>query len=224
MTEPASPSQLPFALQAQREKTITALCDHFSSDRLTVEEFERRLDVANRAQTLPELATLLSDLPVLQAQTLPATAPTAAPPPAHTREQQTLVAIMGGVDRRGRWQPARKTTILALMGGAALDFRDVDLPAGETEVSIFCLMGGAEIIVPPGMRVDTGGIAIMGAFEHMTHTQTASDPNAPLLRVNGFVMMGGVEVQVRLPGETPKDARQRERAERRRLKDERRRR
>ena len=221
MADPPGSSQLPVALQAQREKTITALCDHFSGDRLTVEEFERRLDVANRAQTLPELASLLADLPA-PAENAVASVPLRAPPAAHTREHQTLVAIMGGVDRRGRWQPAQKTLILAMMGGAALDFRDVELPAGETEVTVICLMGGAEIIVPPGMQVDAGGIAIMGGFEHMHHAPAPADPNAPLLRVNGFVMMGGVEVQVRLPGETPKDVRQRLREERRRLKDERR--
>ena len=215
--------QLPFALQAHREKTITALCDHFSSDHLTVEEFERRLDVANRAQTLPELASLLADLPTVQVATTLAPSAASAPPPAHTREQQTLVALMGGVERRGRWQPAKKTFVLTMMGGAALDFREVDLPAGETEVTVICLMGGAEIIVPPGMQVDAGGIAIMGGFEHMHHTPTASNPNAPLLRINGFVMMGGVEVQVRLPGETPKDVRKRLREERRRLRDEQRR-
>jgi hypothetical protein len=222
MSEPTGPSQLPFAIQAQREKTITALCDHFSSDRLTVEEFERRLDVANRALTLPELASLLVDLPA--AQTAVAPAPAAAPPLAHARDQQTLVAVMGGVERRGRWQPAKKTLVVTMMGGAALDFREVNLPAGETEVTVICVMGGAEIIVPPGMQVDAGGIAIMGGFEHMHHTPTAGNPDAPLLRINGFVMMGGVEVQVRLPGETPKDVRHRLREEQRRLRNERRRR
>ena len=42
------------------------------------------------------------------------------------------------------------------------------------------------------------------------------DADAPRLRINGFVLMGGVEVYVRLPGETARDARHRQRDEERR--------
>lgn len=222
MSEPTGSSLSPVAIQAQRERTIAALCGHFANDRLTVEEFERRLDVANRALTPPDLNGLLADLPAVIAETTPATRSTPAPAPStHMREEQTLVALMGGVERRGRWQPARKTLVVALMGGGVLDFREVQLPPGATEVTIFAMMGGAEIIVPPGMAVDCSGIAIMGGFSHAEDLRP-TDPNGPVLRIDGFAMMGGVDVQVREIGETGRDARKRTREERRRLRDERR--
>jgi predicted membrane protein len=61
------------------------------------------------------------------------------------------------------------------MGGAELDFREVDLPPGETEVFIICMMGGAEIIVPPDLAVDASGIAIMGGFEHAAPQRLRAD-------------------------------------------------
>lgn len=222
MSEPTG-SGLPVALQARREQTIAALCGHFAQDRLTLEEFEQRLDVANRASTLPDLDSLLSDLPALASAAVPAPAAAPVRPPTHLREDQTLFAIMGGVDRRGHWQPARNTTVITLMGGASLDFREAMLPAGATEITIIAVMGGAEIIVPPGMQVDVGGLAIMGAFEHTENVSGPPAPDAPLLRIDGFVLMGGVEVQVRLPGESAKDTKRREREEKRRQRDERRR-
>lgn len=221
MSDTSGSGPLPVALKLQREKTIAALCDHFSNDRLTVEEFEQRLDVANRALTVPDLELLLADLPTpAPAPALPAVSP--LPRTAHVREQQTLVAIMGGVERRGSWVPAKQTYVLAVMGGAMLDFREVQLPPGTTEVMIVALMGGVEVIVPPGMNVDTGGFAIMGGFAHRHGFPPANDPNAPLLRINGFALMGGVDLQVRLPGESARDANSRLRDERRRLRDERR--
>lgn len=212
---------LPVALKLQREKTIAALCDHFSNDRLTVEEFEQRLDVANRALTVSDLQLLLADLPAPTA----APVPPAVPPlsqPAHVRGQQALVAIMGGVERRGMWVPAKRTYVLALMGGGLLDFREVQLPQGTTEVMIVALMGGVEVIVAPGMNVDTGGFAIMGGFAHRHDFPPANDPDAPLLRITGFALMGGVDLQVRLPGESARDANDRIREERRRRREERR--
>jgi hypothetical protein len=40
---------------------------------------------------------------------------------------------------------------------------------------------------------------------------------APLLRVTGLALMGGVQIEMRLPGESQRDARKRRRRERREL-------
>jgi hypothetical protein len=216
--DPSQPGSLPAVpLQARREQTIAALCEHFSRDHLTVEEFERRLDAAHRVQTMPELTGLLTDLPAIPVPVTPAVpAPSSSVPrvATHAREQQHLVAVMGGVDKRGQWQPAQKTYCYALMGGASFDFREAVMPPGETELTIIAVMGGAEIIVPPEMRVDCDGIAIMGGFDHAQQDR-AFDPQAPVLRINGFCLMGGVEITVRRPGESAKDAKRRRREERR---------
>ncbi|MGQ0815050.1 MAG: hypothetical protein ACT4O1_11360, partial [Gemmatimonadota bacterium] len=181
-----------------------------------------RLDIAHRALTIAALNALLADLPVQQNDAV-VTPPTRTPAPSsHVREHQVIAAVMGGAERRGHWLPAKRTLVVSTMGGALLDFREVQLPPGETEVTVICMMGGTEIIVPPGMNIDSGGIAIMGGFEHVNTVPSAQDRSAAVLRINGFVLMGGVEVYVRLPGESAKDARHRVRNDRRRLRDERR--
>ncbi|MBA3968803.1 MAG: hypothetical protein H0X52_01725, partial [Gemmatimonadetes bacterium] len=43
----------------------------------------------------------------------------------------------------------------------------------------------------------------------------SSDPSAPLLRVSGLAIMGGVDIQVRLSGESARDAKRRLREVRR---------
>ena len=45
------------------------------------------------------------------------------------------------------------------------------------------------------------------------------DPDAPLLRIHGLTMMGGVDITMRLPGESERGARRRQRHE---LREERR--
>ena len=102
-----------------------------------------------------------------------------------------------------------------------MDFREALLPPGETEVWIFTAMGGAEIIVPPGLPVECEGMAILGGWEHREDAAMSQDPDAPLLRVRGLALMGGVEVTTRFPGETNREAKRRrkfERKEKKRLK------
>jgi hypothetical protein len=214
---PEMPELRPSPLRSRREATVQVLCDEFAKDNLTLEEFERRLDVAHRATALAELDALTADLQVIAPAAPPASQALAArrtAAPSEIPEEQTMVAIMGGVERRGQWTPARRTQVFALMGGAELDFREARLGPGVTEVTIVCFMGGVEIIVPPGLIVDAGGVAIMGGFEHLAPEPVPNNPDAPVLKVNGFVMMGGVEMTERERGETAKEARQRRRRER----------
>lgn len=213
-------------LAEKREKTIQLLIDSFASDRLSVEDFESRLDGAHKASDLSELERLVSDLPAKAADNSRAPAVSRAPAPARSEdipESQFLVSILGGTERKGSWTPARKTRVLAVMGGTHLDFREAHLPPGVTEVQIFAMMGGAEIIVPPEVRVDSSGIAILGGFGHGPGANEAASPDAPVIRVGGFTLMGGVDIQVRHRGESAREAKRRLRDERRRLRDERKR-
>ena len=220
MTEdPGGSAQPP--LNHTRQVTIDALCEHFANDVMSVEEFERRVESAHNATTAAELRGLLQDLP--GASNLPS-APGSPGSPAHTRdyvittrdqvrERSFAVAVMGGTRRAGRWSPARSNHVIAIMGGAEIDFREAVMGPGVTEVQIFTLWGGVEVIVPPGMNVESHGIGIMGGFEHAPDRMP--DPNAPTLRVTGLALMGGVEITVRHAGESARDARRRRRQERR---------
>jgi Cell wall-active antibiotics response 4TMS YvqF len=209
MSEKPSP-QLTLTRE-RREHTIKTLVAGFAADRIPLEELERRLDVAHRTPDLTELDRLVADLPAAEAAAAPAPRQTA--PPSEVRDQSFVVAIMGGVAKTGRWTPARRTHVLAFMGGAEIDLREAILPPGEIEIAVFTIWGGVEIIVPPGTEVDVSGVAVMGAFEQHRGT-TAAPSGGPCVRVTGFALMAGVEVFVRYPGETARDAR-------RRLKEER---
>jgi hypothetical protein len=214
------------ALPDHRQRTVDALVRHYAADHITVDEFERRLDTVHRTTDPAVLDGLLRDLPAVQ-QAAPARAEPEADRLIRTgaravadavRESQTLVAVMGGVVRRGRWTPAQRTIVIALMGGVELDFRDARFGPGVTEVFVLAAMGGGEIIVPPGLRVDASGLAVMGAFDHQETLDAAGDADAPILKIRGLVVMGGCEIQVRQPGETAKEAKRRERDERKRLR------
>ena len=180
------------ALRNKRDQTIDALCAHFAADRLDVDEFERRLDLAHRARAATELDALLADLPA----TAPARAEPAHPPVEQPPSSRLIAAILGGATRRGHWTPGRRNHVLAFMGGVDLDFRQARLGPGTTEVTVFAILDGAEILVPPELAVEVGGIGLMGAFEHLVYAPEDRGPTTPVLRIDGFALMGGVEVTV----------------------------
>jgi hypothetical protein len=201
-----------------KQQAIDALCEHFANDALSVEEFERRIDAAHKAESADDLRKLLEDLPTgdlpirrPEPQTPAVERARAQVPVSRVKERSFMVAALGGIDRKGRWIPARQTYCFALMGGLTLDFREALLAPGETEVWLFTLMGGAEIIVPPGLTVESDGVAIMGGFDHREDAGIDHDPDSPILRIRGFALMGGAEITVRYPGESARDAKRRRR-------------
>lgn len=217
-------------LGSTRQRAIDALCEHFANDALSVDEFERRIDRAHKAESLEEIRGLLVDLPSgdlpVRQEDVPGTAiqrPQAAVPASRVKERGFMLAALGGVERKGRWIPARQNYAFSVMGGMVLDFREALLPPGETEVWIFAAMGGAEIIVPPGLPVECDGFALLGGFDYGDDAVVSPDPDMPILRVRGFCLMGGVEVATRLPGETAREAKRRRRSEKKRRRQERKR-
>ena len=54
-----------------RERTVSLLREHHAAGRLTLDEFNERLDKAYAAKTLGELDELMSDLPAIDLYRLP---------------------------------------------------------------------------------------------------------------------------------------------------------
>ena len=215
---PERDSALAAPLEAERDRVIQALAAHYAYDRLTLEGFEERLERAYRAASPPQLAALLADLPHTTAEELATTSPALRAPAASVPARGFTFAVMGGVERKGAWMVPRHLKVVAVMGGAAIDLRDARFGPGVTEIDVFALMGGVEILVPPGVRVECSGAAMAGGFVADTSDVGALSPTAPVVRLSGMAVFGGVEAQTRFPGESTRDYKRRRREERRLLR------
>ena len=207
---------------AGRKRVIDALCEAYARDQLTVEELEDRLDRANRVRSQTELDALLERLdlsdwrPGSLSGDLPAVAERGgAVAGLQVPDRRLVVAVWSGAMRRGRWVPPRRLTATAFQGGIELDFREAEMAPGPYDVRATAVMGGIQIVVPPGLSVETSGFALIGGFHEIPQPSPPPTPDGPVLRIHGFALMGGVEIDVRLPGESPTEAKRRRRRERR---------
>lgn len=210
----------PTSLREAREATIDALCEGFAGESLSLSELERRLEAARSARTRDELNRLLRDLPgqdvPMQAEARrtapaagskrgPAKKPESRPAKTKVRSSSHLaIAIMGGTRRAGRWAPPGEMAAVALMGGVELDFRDAVLQEGTTEINCFAFWGSVEITVPPDVEVESRGFALMGGFDQDAELEARPPPDAARIVINGFALMGAVEIKVAEPGTKPK--------------------
>jgi hypothetical protein len=173
------------ASDAERERAVARLRDATADGRLTLEEFTHRIDRAYEARTRAELEELTRDLPT--------TEPAQQVQGRQRSRRRWVVAVMGNSVRRGRWHVGEQTSSITLMGNATIDLREAVLAGPEVEISLLCAMGNVNVVVPEGVDVDLGVIALMGnRFDRRRGTPR---PEAPVVRLSGLVLMGNVTVR-----------------------------
>ncbi|HEX5595836.1 MAG TPA: DUF1707 domain-containing protein [Micromonosporaceae bacterium] len=176
--EPAPPVR---ASDVEREKVIATLTEHATQGRLTFAELEERMARVYQAKTLAELEPLISDLPAS-----PVTAARGTP-------VQRLVAVLSGFSKLGRWRAAPTVNVVGVMGGGEIDLRGAEFTGDGLTLKVTAIMGGFEIYVPDSIEVEVEGFSLLGGHE-TRGSRRAPRPGAPLVRIQVFALMGGVEV------------------------------
>lgn len=105
-----------------------------------------------------------------------------------------MVAILGSHEAKGSSHLAQETQAMAVMGGVELDLREATVSGPVTVIRGFAFMGGIEIRVPPGIRVETRCVPIMGGCDIKLRGRPARQ-DAPVLRLELVLFMAGVEVK-----------------------------
>lgn len=209
------------SVRDRRERAIARISEGYAQDLIDVDELERRLDLAHGARTVAELDALVADLaePAAAGTALvaPSTAAIAIDDPGRA-EHKRLRAIMSSVERKGRWVVPRALDVRVFWGSVVLDFRDASFGPGVTTIEVKVTMGSLEVILPPDLAVDIDVSAFAGNVEERHRIPPQVDPTRPVLRFTGAVRFGNLETMTRLPGESRRDARRRERGERKQLR------
>jgi hypothetical protein len=172
------------ASDAEREVAVARLQTAAGEGRLALEELADRLERALSAATRPELEVLTADLPEQGAPAVPA-----------AKARRWIVGIMGGGTHKGRWRIASRCNVVNVMGGADLDLTGAVVEGPETEIQVFSLMGGSDIVVPDGVHVELTGFAFMGGNDLKFDDAPPPPPGAPVVRVRAWSIMGGTAVK-----------------------------
>lgn len=182
-------------IEQVREEVIDKLIYHYSHGVISAEAFERRLDKAMAFTDHHEIVSLVADLTLEVDDT-------------YTRqkekklninyaaddvpENETILNIMSGSERSGRWKVPAEIRVFNLMGGADIDFSDAVFTTQNVTIKTLCIMGGTDIKVPENVNVVTKAVCLMGGIDNKA--PSIADRQAPTITVEGFVMMGGIDI------------------------------
>jgi hypothetical protein len=184
------------ASDAERDRVADILREALAEGRLDADEHSERLDRVYAAKTLGELEPLIGDLPVDRAAATSEPSPRPYPGESGGGENPTLVGILSGAERKGRWRVGSRITAVAVMGGIEIDLTEATFTSPELVIHCTAIMGGVSIKVPENVTLrGSGVIGIMGGAD--VRAFEAEDPNAPVVRINGVAFWGGVEAKAK---------------------------
>lgn len=163
-----------------RERTVELLTRSYAADQLSDAELQARLDRVYQAGTLAELQALVADLPAEIE---------AAPPPPPTE----VHALFSGQEQRLTGPLPRRLQLKARFGYVELDLTRATAQSGTTEIDVRSFAGYVEIRLPPGVRVESIGRALLGYFALKGGSDESTVAGQPLIRIRGRAVLGYAE-------------------------------
>lgn len=115
-------------------------------------------------------------------------------------------AIMSGIELKQKGWKLEDGSFFALMGGVKMDLNAAEIPEGEVRLNATAVMGGIEIIVPPGLPVDYEGTSVLGGVKFFNEDSggiiasrkseyRGETESGKKLLLRCTAVMGGVEIK-----------------------------
>jgi hypothetical protein len=133
-----------------RERVVGWLNTSLGEGRLTLAEFEERVDAVLRAKTYGEVEPYLTDLPIAAAPALP----------PH-RDVLELRNVASTIKRKGRWAVPRRLNVSSKAGSVKLDFVEAVISRPVVEIHLDVLAGTTELVLPYGATADIDDVEVV---------------------------------------------------------------
>lgn len=168
---------------SERNDVIAQLSTAVAEGRLTMSEFEDRVDGVLKARTHGDVEPFVADLP--------ATAP--AVPPSDVVE---LRSDAGQIRRTGRWAVPRRLVVRSMGGIVKLDLRHAAIRHPVVDIQLATQAGSTTIVLPAGATADIDGVTTSAGMATLK-VPSAPEPGstAPHIIVTGSTAAGTLLVR-----------------------------
>ncbi len=190
------PDKHRYGLSRRRDEICELLAQAYTDNQIELEDYERRLELANRADCLEDLERVIHDFPDARDATQPAVSAGMTPvdnPFDGTPE--TRVAIIGDqrLDHHDFVNGHVRT--LSLIGDVKVHLEKLPRRGEPVVLTVFNLIGDTTLTVPVGMRVKNEVVNILGDTRVLRHDESETHETGNLCIIKGFSLIGDITVK-----------------------------
>lgn len=198
------PEKRKYGVPEFRDKIIRRLETAYAENKLELEEYEKRLDLANRAEFIEDLEVLVRDFPEHQRPNISGISgidelgePRDDIPEG---DADTKIALLGDQHLTAEDFYRKEIRSVSIIGDVNIDIRRFRNSEEPVRIKVYSLIGDTRIIIPRGMKVRNRLFSLLGDYE-LLRNERENDreeiiPEAPGTCVlEGFSLLGDISIQ-----------------------------
>lgn len=193
--QPGPPGRPIPGLEKKRDIAVEVLNECFARDIINLDEFERRVDLANKAETVDELTEVIADLPeaVPESNTNQRTPAdrSSSSAPANFKDSRKVLSVMASRKLTGDWLDTNSVESTCVMSETVIDLRNVSYLPPVINIHINSVMAEVKIILPGGYSVQNEILPIMAEVKE---SDLAVNSNRGVVKLTGLALMASVKI------------------------------
>ncbi|MBN2050738.1 MAG: DUF1707 and DUF2154 domain-containing protein [Spirochaetales bacterium] len=190
------PSKRKYGVPQFRDRIIRRLETAYAENKFDLEEYEKRLDLAYRAEFIEDLEILVHDFP-------PQQQPGRIDLPDENSEGDgdTKIAVLGDKHLTAEDFKDKRLQILSIVGDVNIDIRGFRHVVEPIHIKVHSFLGDTRVIIPRGMKVKNRFKSLIGDYELVRNESPEGSPEGSLEEqrgicvLEGFSVLGDVSIQ-----------------------------
>ena len=198
------------AADTDRQAIADILGTAYAEGRLTIDEYQQRLDQTMSSSTYGDLVPIVADLPhgqyglplpVQSAGSTPSRSP--RPHPTGSGKTITVISVFGQNVRDDDLDMADHGVVTAVFGESRLDLSRANFAVHDVRIDVSAVFGQATIVVPNDAVVSINVVPILGEVRPPDAGQPSVQVSQPLrISLRGVALFGAVHIR-RAPAPRP---------------------
>ncbi len=195
------PEKRKYGVPEYRDKIIRRLETAYAENKLELEEYEKRLELANRVEFIEDLEVLVHDFPEQQrpkSREVDDTNEIRKDIPEG--DDNIKMALLGDQHLTAEDFYRKEISTVSIIGDVNIDIRRFRNSEEPVRVKIYSLIGDTRIIIPRGMKVRNRLKSLLGDYELLRNErEDDGEGSFPVARgtcvLEGFSLLGDISIQ-----------------------------
>jgi len=188
-------------LKKVREEVIDQLVMNYAHQEITLEAFEKRLDVAIDTEDRALIMEQVADLELKADDQYQKTKQEKLSKDegffdSNPDNHEKIVRVLSSSKRNGPWVVSEKISVKSILSDHTLDFTDAIFNCPVVHIKMFSVLTTDTFLVPEGVRVVCNASSFMGTIN--IREFGSADENAQTIVIHGKCILSTLDVKIRV--------------------------
>ncbi len=184
-----------------REEVIDQLVMNYGHDEITLEAFEKRLDIAMETGDREVLLELVADLELKTDQKYQTNKAKQLSTDKNyfensTEDNEKIFKLLSSSSQEGPWHVSKNIKATSILSDFTLDFTEAIFKHSVIHIKLFSFLTSDTFYVPEGIRVVCNISCILGSVKNQVFGNI--DESAPTIVIQGFSLLSGLEIKQKI--------------------------